>query len=658
MLSFLSLSVQALVLLSLCTGSFGREREFRAKRLEVERDQTVDKRGVCYEDDTFESFKYWLEDSAPYCSSLLGLSDFTRTVPSLSRTTTSPLSTTYITRTATATVPAVTIFATSFLPIVAKRADDITTAAPGFYEDNPYAYPVYAGDAPNASIAASYYSACSCLSLKPSTVQAVSVDITTRTIAGLDTEETTSFVYVTTGTTTQTLTRQGNLGTSTTLSTVSVVPLPPSGTAPSVTAPIGTASISVLPSLPSFNASITLSNTFASSGTRPNIVVIVTTQNLTAISVPSQAPTISINATTLLPTVTGPSSGFIPPSSANASFSILPSSGFAPISTGVTGPSSGFIPPSSANASFSIRPSSGFAPISTGNLNFSLGTTGFPTASVNSSRPISAFPTLTSNLTSFSYGFPTPSANSSITSQASLTIPAPSANLSISTRPTLGFPSLSVNSTSSTRASSGFLPSSGNLSSFIPATGYPTYPASFSTIIVTVTDQSTSTLTISSVLPLYPDASNTSSVISIPVPSTTVAVSKTNVSPTDPALDPATCPGLDGTIIALPDGQQFAVVCETQYGGPVDVGISEKSFSDCVQDCGTANNGFSAVRCRGVTYFPNLAPPLQNCFFKNLASLAEAYHNLDVISAVLLSIPILSVTIPAPTSFPAPTATS
>ena len=87
--SFLSLSVQALVLSSLCICVFGQERrQLRAKRLEdiVEREQAIDKRGVCYDDSTYESFKYWIEDSAPYCSSLLGLSDITRTVSRTSRT--------------------------------------------------------------------------------------------------------------------------------------------------------------------------------------------------------------------------------------------------------------------------------------------------------------------------------------------------------------------------------------------------------------------------------------------------------------------------------------------------------------------------------------------------------------------------------------------
>lgn len=44
-------------------------------------------RDVCFQDDTLDSFEYWLEDAAPYCSSLLGISDYTVTLqPATSRT--------------------------------------------------------------------------------------------------------------------------------------------------------------------------------------------------------------------------------------------------------------------------------------------------------------------------------------------------------------------------------------------------------------------------------------------------------------------------------------------------------------------------------------------------------------------------------------------
>ncbi|KAL8998366.1 MAG: hypothetical protein Q9169_002579 [Polycauliona sp. 2 TL-2023] len=178
MLSFLSLSVQALVLSSLWSTVFGREHQLRAKRLEdvIEQEQSVDKRGICYDDDTYESFKYWIVDSAPYCSSLLGLVDNTRTVSRVSRTTTTTVSVNFVTRTATTTVPAVTEISTIFTPALNRReAAPATTVAPNFYEENPYAYSMGVGDAVNASIASSVYSACSCLSLQPSDVDETSV---------------------------------------------------------------------------------------------------------------------------------------------------------------------------------------------------------------------------------------------------------------------------------------------------------------------------------------------------------------------------------------------------------------------------------------------------------------------------------------------------
>ena len=106
------------------------------------------------------------------------------------------MSVTYATRTATVTVPAVTIFSTPFVPsatnLLNKReAAAATTVAPNFYDENPYAYPLYAGDAVNASIAYSYYSACSCLSLKPSTVDDTSIILTVctnETIHPVDTQ--------------------------------------------------------------------------------------------------------------------------------------------------------------------------------------------------------------------------------------------------------------------------------------------------------------------------------------------------------------------------------------------------------------------------------------------------------------------------------------
>ena len=75
---------------------------------------------------------------------------------------------------ATTTIPSVTVLSTPFgAGLVAKRAAPTTTSGPNFYQANPYAYPVYAGDA-DASIASSYYSACDCLNLQTGTAVSVS----------------------------------------------------------------------------------------------------------------------------------------------------------------------------------------------------------------------------------------------------------------------------------------------------------------------------------------------------------------------------------------------------------------------------------------------------------------------------------------------------
>lgn len=84
--TFLPFGVQALVLLILCNAVFSLPNQPRARRIELEGAQDVDKREVCYDDDTLLSFKTYILDSAPYCSSLLGIEDFTSTVSQTSRT--------------------------------------------------------------------------------------------------------------------------------------------------------------------------------------------------------------------------------------------------------------------------------------------------------------------------------------------------------------------------------------------------------------------------------------------------------------------------------------------------------------------------------------------------------------------------------------------
>ncbi|KAI4187503.1 MAG: hypothetical protein L6R41_002785 [Letrouitia leprolyta] len=564
---------------------FGRQHQSKPKRIEeiFEREQDIEKRRICYEDDTLQSFRYWIIDSAPYCSSLLGIVDFTTTASQTTRTTKTTLSSTFITTTVTATVASETVFSTRYAFIGKRDGPEPTKAA--FYEENPYAYSVI-GDDTNASIAASYSSACSCLSLRPSTVESVTLTTSTRTLSGEDTEETTATVIVTSGTTTRILTRAGNPGPVTVTSTLSIVPTPLPSTNTSSMFPLSTGPISVGTSAPSgllpsvtSNSSLYLSTRFGSSGTRPTIAP---TLNVTSYSVPNFTSSAFSNSTAPPPLVTGPSSGFPLYPTGNLSFSFLPSSGL----------------PSAISS-------------------------GFPTLSLNSS--ISLQPTS---------GFPVPSTNVTVSPLASSGLPSSIGNLSSVITPSLT-PSISI----------------------IASDGSPIYPLNSTifqsppttTVVVTATippgnlSASTSAPTYSLNLTiLQPPPTTSISVTAIVPPGNTTTITSATATAASgsavPSLTPPICPGLNGTIIDLSDGQEYGVVCETEYGGATDIGLTTRTFQDCIQSCAVANNGFSAVRCRAVTYFDyDPRAPSPNCFYKNLAALTDQRYNKFAQSAVLLN---------------------
>ncbi|KAL8970088.1 MAG: hypothetical protein Q9183_001686 [Haloplaca sp. 2 TL-2023] len=594
--SFSSFSALALVLSILCPSVLSRVQRLD-NAFEPEENE---KRDVCYDDDTLQSFKYWIIDSEPYF-------------------------------TATTTVPAVTIISTTFVPtatpVLERRQDTApapaTTEAP-FYQQNPYAYEVINDDgASNASIAATYYSACRCLYLTSSTVTEFDTFSVTRTISGVDSRQTTSYFYVTSGTTTITATRNGSPSRLTTVSsTVYVQPTPIStglttltlgtGTGyPSGGLPSGTGSISEFPPYPTDNVTI------------------------------PQQPTSESTVPTLNTTISPPSPSGSPTSSSNSSISSQPTSGF---------------PTNSANSSASSIPSSGFPTNSANSSASSQPSSGIPTNSANSSA--SSIP---------SSGFPTNSANSSATSITASGVPYPSSNGTITAAPTSGLPLPSGNSTFLTLPSQGFPTTSANQSAPPrPTSGFPFPPSNTTRLSLSLSFQSPATPSVS---PSYATLSGASTeTFTFPGSESTTAstsaittityLPSTVPSPTDgsptivPSLEPPVCPGLDGTTIDLTDGQQFAVVCETDYGGPVSVGLIEDSFQDCVLSCATANNGFSAVRCRGVTYYRDTTAPAQNCFFKNLGSLDQAVQRENAVSAVLINVPQLNTTIAPPTSFP------
>ncbi|KAI4244655.1 MAG: hypothetical protein L6R40_002859 [Gallowayella cf. fulva] len=62
------------------------------------------------------------------------------------------------------------------------------------------------------------------------------------------------------------------------------------------------------------------------------------------------------------------------------------------------------------------------------------------------------------------------------------------------------------------------------------------------------------------------------------------------------------CPSINGTIFTTQNGEQFQLQCYRSYGGSVAIGLDEPYFRDCIEECSTVNQGFSAVRCYGTTW--------------------------------------------------------
>ncbi|KAI4196139.1 MAG: hypothetical protein LQ346_003299 [Caloplaca aetnensis] len=171
---------------------------------------SVHARDICYDDDTFLSFRYWRQDSEPYCSSLLGIQDITSTLPpATSRTTTTTVLQAVTTLPSTFTVPHITVLETTTITAagIFKRENPATLTDAVDAYPQPYGYDyvslmISSADR-NAEIASSVYSACSCLHIAPSTVSSQATVQSTRTISGYNDAALTQYAAtVTAGTTT------------------------------------------------------------------------------------------------------------------------------------------------------------------------------------------------------------------------------------------------------------------------------------------------------------------------------------------------------------------------------------------------------------------------------------------------------------------------
>ncbi|KAL9601888.1 MAG: hypothetical protein Q9219_002241 [cf. Caloplaca sp. 3 TL-2023] len=311
-------------MLFLYAALFGTVLSFPEHSYRKKGDGSLQDRAVCYDDDISLSFRKWILDSEPYCSSLLGIEDVTSTLPpGTSRTTTTTIIDDVTTLPGTLTVPQVTALETTTTTVgrVLKREAAATITSTIDVEPQPYPYEYnYVSSLAlsmhrDAAIASSVFSACSCLSIAPKTVSSQATIQTTRTISGRI--PATKYAATVTG------------GTSTLTVTQTVLPQP---TVPSYNASIssannGSISNTSLPTVTTISLTSTRINTIYSTGTG-----LPFSHNTTSISPPYPAG----NTTSRASPTSAPSS-VRPPSSSSSSIPTTSSttSSLLPIGTSI-----------------------------------------------------------------------------------------------------------------------------------------------------------------------------------------------------------------------------------------------------------------------------------------------------------------------------------
>ena len=97
------------------------------------------------------------------------------------------------------------------------------------------------------------------------------------------------------------------------------------------------------------------------------------------------------------------------------------------------------------------------------------------------------------------------------------------------------------------------------------------------------------------------------------------------------------CPITDQTLYTAADGEEFQLSCDIVYSGDQTYGVNENDIYDCIEDCAQTNQGFSGLRCHGVTWYP-ASDTEPNCFYKSTAQVAYYTNYTGTISALLLSL--------------------
>ena len=142
---------------------------------------------------------------------------------------------------------------------------------------------------------------------------------------------------------------------------------------------------------------------------------------------------------------------------------------------------------------------------------------------------------------------------------------------------------------------------------------------------------------VTSLAPPYPvnvtSTSSSSTTTPSVTPTTSTATMSTPVAPPAPFV-PDGCPEINGTTLTTTDGSVYLVLCNTDFIGRDSIGLRYPDLQSCVEECSIANAGFSANRCLGVSYRPQLA---SNCYLKAHVDNPTTNTTYEVVSAVLIS---------------------
>ena len=97
------------------------------------------------------------------------------------------------------------------------------------------------------------------------------------------------------------------------------------------------------------------------------------------------------------------------------------------------------------------------------------------------------------------------------------------------------------------------------------------------------------------------------------------------------------CPAQNGSIYNSLGGQQYLILCETNFPGPSTEGLVAPSLHTCLDNCALVTLGYSEDECYAASYNAFAAPGKQNCFFKGLFNSRASQYDPGYMSGLLLN---------------------